>query len=128
MFFVCEDFFLRPLRAFSFLAADLFKSLLLATFFLKQALFDAFAKFAPRMEAIHLSGAFLLAFDFDAARDVLEIDAGGGFVDFLSAAAGAEDEFFDKIGLMDAETLHLFLEALLCGFRCSHERIVSNSP
>ena len=48
----------------------------------------------------------MLAFDLDAGWFVLQVDAGGGLVDFLAAMSGATDEFLNEILIEDAEFLH----------------------
>lgn len=37
---------------------------------------------------------------------MLQVDAGGGLVDFLAAMSGATDEFLDEILIEDAELFH----------------------
>ena len=53
------------------------------------------AKLAAGEEAVHLTGAFDLALDGDAAGFVLQEDAVRGLVDLLPACTGAADEFLE---------------------------------
>ena len=49
-----------------------------------------------------LAGALGLALYFDPARLVLKVDAGAGFVDFLSPVTCASDKSLDKVILQNS--------------------------
>lgn len=84
--------------------------LALFLFGMTTALFDFVAEEVAGDLAIEIAGAFLLAFDFDAGREVFEVDAGGGLIDFLTAGTGASDEAFEDVGLEYPESGHPFEE------------------
>ena len=90
----------------AFLAANFLAGLLLGGFFPEGNRLELFTKRYPSVVAVHGLGAVLLAFDFDAGGFVLQVDAGGGFVDLLTAVSGATDEFFDEVVVEDAELFH----------------------
>src|SRR5690606_18890140 len=60
--------------------------------------------------AVLLPRTGLLAAHLVAAGEMLQIDAGGGFVDFLPAAPGAENKALLEILFADPEALHAFGE------------------
>lgn len=93
--FVGDHALLLAAGLLAFLATDFFDDLLAFGVFAVADFIDGIAEFAAGVVAIHFAGAGALAFDFVASGGVLEIDAGGSFVDFLPATARALDEFFD---------------------------------
>ena len=62
---------------------------------------DAITDFPTGKDTDHLAGALGLALYFDPARVVLKVDAGTGFVDFLSSVTCASDKSLDKVILLN---------------------------
>ena len=83
--------------------------------------FELVAEFAAGEETVEFAGAIDLALDGDAGGEVLEEDAIGGFVDLLAAGAGAADEFFQQLVLVNAEGGHPRFEG---GLFLGGERVV----
>lgn len=71
---------------------------------------ELITQLAAGEEAVHFTGSVHLALDRDAAGQVLEEDAIGGFVDFLSSRSRATDEFFQKIRRIDPKRQHPLFE------------------
>ena len=71
----------------AFLAADFFDGLLTFGGFTVADFIDGIAEFTAGVEAVHFARALALAFDLDGGGDVLEVNTGGSFVDFLTTAA-----------------------------------------
>lgn len=67
---------------------------------------EGFAEFLSGDESVELARALGLAFHFDTAGCVLEINTAGCFIDFLATAAGSTDEFLDKVRGENAELDH----------------------
>jgi hypothetical protein len=97
-----------PLTAFP--SADFFAGLLALRATAELDVFELLADIDSGEVAVHFSRAVALAFDLKSGREMLEINAGTGLVDFLSAAAGATDEFLEQVVLMDLELGHAFLQ------------------
>jgi len=77
------------------------------------SLFDflnAITDFSTGEEAVHLAGALSLALDFDSARLVMKVDAGAGFVDFLSPVTSASDKSLDEVILQNSKAGHPSLQ------------------
>src|SRR5579862_449007 len=97
MFFVREHLFFGTSGAAPFLTTNLFGKHLTLGLDILILFFETLAEFFPRMIAVHLAGPFLLAFDLDAGRNMLEIHAGRGLVDLLSPATRTENKFSDQV-------------------------------
>lgn len=97
-----------PLTAFP--SADFFAGLLALGATAELDVFELLADIDPGEVAVHFSRAVALAFDLKSGREMLEINAGTGLVDFLSAAAGATDEFLEQVVLMDLKFGHAVLQ------------------
>lgn len=82
-----KDFFLRPLRAASFLSADFFDPRLLRGDPPRLQPFDPIEKQSPGQQTVYGLRAVLLAFNGKARGQVNEIDAGCRFVDILTAGS-----------------------------------------
>ena len=92
-----------PLTAGSspFLPADFFDLLLPLGLSALFNFLNTITDFPTGEEAVHLAGALSLALDFDSARLVMKVDAGAGFVDFLSPVTCASDKSLDKVILQN---------------------------
>ena len=92
------------------LAAFFFACLLAVQLLVAAIFFQLLAEFESGEVAVHFARPVSLTFDFDLAREVLEIDAGAGFVDLLPAASGAADEFLKQVVFDDSQRGHSCLE------------------
>lgn len=105
--FLLQHFQLSPLRALPLLPSYLLYPLLFLTFLSSNHSFhligENLSSEIPVQPLITLS----LTFHLDFCRDVLQIDAGGGFIDFLTALPTRADKLLHDILLQDAKTLHL---------------------
>jgi len=95
-----------PAGAPAFLAADFLDTLTAFGFSALFNLLDAIAQLPADKKAVHLARALGLALDFDPARPVVEVDAGAGLVDFLSAVPRSPDESLNEILFQDSELRH----------------------
>ena len=102
----------------AFLAADFLAGLLAGRLLAALNFLEGVAEFLAGEMAVHDARAVELAFDLLTAREMLEVDARRGLVDFLAAMARAPDEFLKEIRLMDSELFHAPLEG---GFLLSAE-------
>ena len=74
--------------------------------------FEMFAEAGPGDLAVLFARPGLLAIHFVPAREMLQVDAGRGLVDFLPAAPGSEDKTFFQILFEDPEAFHAFGEGV----------------
>ena len=98
--------------AAAFLSADLFAFLLAGGAFAVAEFEEAFSEGAAGEPAVVFAGAGGLEFDPVAGGEVGEADGGGGFVDFLPAGAGAEDELFAEVVFVNPRAGHEGLDGL----------------
>jgi hypothetical protein len=74
---------------------------------------DLFQKFPAGEEAVERLAPLPHDLDFEACRQVYEMNGCRGFIDVLSAGAGRTDERLNKIALGNAEHGHPVFEELL---------------
>jgi hypothetical protein len=101
-----QDFFLCPFGAAALLTSDLLGPLFFGADPAGLNALNPVQKQPPGEKAVQGLGALLLAFDGKPRGGVDEIDAGGGFIDFLAAGAGRTDKGFLEIVFGDAQVLH----------------------
>ena len=101
-----------PLTAGSspFLPADFFDLLLPLGLSALFNFLNTITDFPTGEEAVHLARALSLALDFDSTRLVMKVDAGVGFVDFLSPMTSAPDKSLDEVILQNSKAGHPSLQ------------------
>ena len=95
-----------PTGTSALLAADFLDTLAAFGFAALLNLLNAIAQLAAGEETVHFARALGLALDFDPAWPVMEVDAGAGLVDFLSAVPRSPDEALNEFVFQDPEFRH----------------------
>lgn len=112
---------LRPSGSLAFLSPEFLDALLLLALPPQHLLFHLPDQPHSRHVAVERLRARGLAFDLQARRHMLEVDAGAGLVGMLPAGAAGPDKSLDQILFGNAEPAHGCEERLrLCGPNRKH--------
>lgn len=104
--FIIQHFVFGTAGTAAFLAADFFGELLCGGLLSQDLLLNLFYEEAPREKTVHRLRAVFLTLNGNSCGAMHQLNAGGGFVDVLTAFAAGAHETLIEIVLKDPQGLH----------------------